>query len=590
MEGQERMAKETPKFNRTLAQYFTNLRLEKQDGVWRECRFSGEKFYIRPEDIAFYKRIGVPLPTLHPNERWRRLSAYENSYNIFRITSAWSKKPIIAAYPPETPYKIYEHQVWRSDKWDPISFGHQWIASKGFFNQFSELQKLVPRPNLITYPTNIGSDYTNTSSNLKNCYLVFNTLSGENLYYVDGHDRSMDCVDGNSFTNSTNCYSCRDITNSYHCFFCEECSNCLESAFLFDCRNCDRCFMSTNLRNKKYCFRNKQLSKEEYEQHMRGVYLGNYNEVQKYVAEFAKIKRGALYKVDNNIRTVNCLGDYNRDSKNCYFSLYVMKSVGVNYSLGLTDYRDSCDIVGGGGGELCYELMTVSTSGNYGVKLSSQIDNCREVEYCDLCRNCSYCFGCIGLENKSFCILNRQYTEEEYWKLVDHIKTSMLTTGEYGEFFPPALMPIPYKISFATSYTGFDDYARAVKFGYDVSDVKNSAERPSDNGAAVIHGDDLPLDIRAVDDDILTRVVHDTANNRYFRIMPYELDFYRRNGLALPREHPIVRIFRFRKPYAVRLKFYDRRCGKCGATLLSPREVEKYPKLLCEDCYNTEVS
>jgi hypothetical protein len=39
--------------------------------------------------------------------------------------------------------------------------------------------------------------------------------------------------------------------------------------------------------------------------------------------------------------------------------------------------------------------------------------------------NCSFCLGCIGLKNKQFCILNKQYTKEEWYEKVDEIFAQM---------------------------------------------------------------------------------------------------------------------------------------------------------------------
>src|SRR3989344_5866418 len=95
----------TPKFDQALEKYFSDLKLDERGGQWRICRFSGEKFYVRPEDIGFYKKIKVPLPTLSPKERIRRKLAFLNSYNLFKVNSAFSGKSLISQYPPTTPYK-----------------------------------------------------------------------------------------------------------------------------------------------------------------------------------------------------------------------------------------------------------------------------------------------------------------------------------------------------------------------------------------------------------------------------------------------------------------------------------------------------
>ena len=101
------MTSKTPKFDKALANHFAKLKLDERGGQERACRFSGQKFYVRPEDVAFYRQMGTPLPTLRPQERWRRQYAHHNSYNLFRVKSAHSGESIIADHSPDTPSKIY---------------------------------------------------------------------------------------------------------------------------------------------------------------------------------------------------------------------------------------------------------------------------------------------------------------------------------------------------------------------------------------------------------------------------------------------------------------------------------------------------
>jgi hypothetical protein len=55
--------------------------------------------------------------------------------------------------------------------------------------------------------------------------------------------------------------------------------------------------------------------------------------------------------------------------------------------------------------------------------------------------SCSYCLGCIGLRNKSYCIFNKQYTKEEWYDKVDEIFSQMERDGELGMFFPGWINP-----------------------------------------------------------------------------------------------------------------------------------------------------
>ena len=73
--------------------------------------------------------------------------------------------------------------------------------------------------------------------------------------------------------------------------------------------------------------------------------------------------------------------------------------------------------------------------------------------YCDqILEHNDHLFGCVGLRNASYCILNRQYTKEEYESLVPRIIEHMMKTGEWGEFFPSSLSPFGYNETVAQEY------------------------------------------------------------------------------------------------------------------------------------------
>ncbi|MEI8091811.1 MAG: hypothetical protein WCG98_06440 [bacterium] len=74
------------------------------------------------------------------------------------------------------------------------------------------------------------------------------------------------------------------------------------------------------------------------------------------------------------------------------------------------------------------ELMLEAHASGYNGYKSAFVNLCRtnnELLYCDYCMNCQNCFGCAGLQNQSYCILNKQYTKDEYEKLVPQIIEKM---------------------------------------------------------------------------------------------------------------------------------------------------------------------
>jgi len=578
----------TPQFDKALAEYFEKLQpeLDEQGGQERTCRFSGKKFYVRPEDIAFYKRIGVPLPTLSPHERTRRKVGFTNVFNLFRTQSALSGKTIISEYPPNTPYKIYEHEIWNGGGWDPEEFAAEYNPERGFFDQYRDFQLSVPRPSLLSIQST-NSDYTNTVYNLKDCYLVFDAIESEDCAYSSWLEYSKKCYNCYGVLRSDTCYESHTSEDSFKLFFSELSRNCMESAFLYDCRNCEYCFGCTNLRNKKYCFLNEQLTKEEYKKRVEEVNLGDRQVVLQWQKKFEELKKAAIHRAHHNEKSVNCVGDWIRDSRNCYFSNFIQGCENVAYCLGGDKTRDSHDVIVGRDSELSYEMIGIGT---YFTKFSVDANFVRDSEYCNLCENCTNCFACIGLKNRSFCIFNKQYTEEEYWKKIDEIKTDMLRNGEYGEFFPPALCPIPYNISVANSFSGFEDVDNAARFGYKVEDLPSNI---SGVEGEKINASSVPADIKDVSDDILKKIIVDTEHGKEFRYIQKELDFHRQYNFALPTEYYSFGLERKRRAIGpIHFELRTRICAKCGETTQASM-AEDYPgapeKVYCEACYNREV-
>lgn len=163
----------------------------------------------------------------------------------------------------------------------------------------------------------------------------------------------------------------------------------------------------------------------------------------------------------------------------------------------------------------------------------------------------------------------------------------MLKDGQYGEFFGPELALVPYNISVATSYQGFDDIEKAKQYGYV---VENIPEISSETTRQAISASALPKDIKNVQDDICDKVIFDQKNNKKFRYIKAELDFYRKNNLPLALEHPSVRLTEGRKKLGpIALKFYPRGCAKCGKKMQSVYPAGEPAKVYCEECYLKEV-
>ncbi len=577
------MTSKTPQFDKALDEYFSKLEFDEKGGQWRTCRFSSEKFYVRPEDVAFYKKIRVPLPTLSPKERMRSFLAVWNSFNLFYGISSFSGKKILMQYPPNTPYKIYDHQHWFGGEWDAIEYERDCDLSRSFFDQFKNLQLVVPRPNLYVDNTSINSEFTNDSTHLKDCYLVFNSIKSENCHYTICLN-SKDCVDCFDAFDSTICYECFESSELYNCYFVEFSKNCLDSYFLYDCRNCTNCFGGINLRHKKYVFFGEQLTKDEYQSKLSEINLGDRNVLAEYKKKFYEISRNAIHKPHHNEKLVNSSGDYIINSRDCFNCYFVMDSERTAYSIGSTKIRDSYD-VSAVETEFSYECAGAYNC--YKTLFSTMMAGCRDAEYSDFCKNCHDVFGCIALSNKSFCIFNKQYTEGDYWRKVDEIKTKMFKDGEYGEFFPPDSSPFPYNLSIASSYKGYDDFENARRFGYRFEEIKEELDEVKGD---IINAENVPADIKNVKNDILDRIIFDKINNKKFRYTQAELDLHRKFNTPLPLEHFSARLKEKRDKFgSIVLEFFERVCPKCGVKFEAVYRPDDPRIVYCEQCYLKEI-
>ena len=578
------MQSKTPNFDKALDEYFSKLQLDEKGGQWRVCRFSGEKFYVRPEDIKFYKKMRVPLPTMSPNERLRLLLSSWNSYFLFNSTSAFSGKKIVTQFPPNTEYKVWEHQHWFSGNWDAAEYGIEYDLTKSFFDQFKKLKLNVPRPSLFVDNTSINSDYTNDSVYLKDCYLVFNAFNSENCHYSISPVRSKDCFDCFDAFDSTICYECFESHKLYNCKYVEFSKNCLDSYFLYDCRNCTNCFGGVNLRHKKYVFFEEQLTKEEYGKRVGKINLGNRNVLEEYKVKFRELIKKAIHKPNHNEKSVSSMGDYILNSKNCYRSYFVEDSENSSYVIGSHKTRDSYDLTGV---DVENSYFCGGAVRDYKVMFSEMVEDSHDMEYSNLCFNCHDIFGSIGLRNKAFCIFNKQYGEKEYWNILDTIKTKMLGEGEYGEYFPPKLSPFPYNISLMASYKGYDDAEVARKLGYWVEDIKEEA---SEVTGEIVNSDQVPEDVADANDDILNKIIFDKTSNKKFRYTKAELDFHRKHKIALPTKHFTVRLKEKRDKFgSIVLEFFERICPKCGKKFQAVYKPEDPRIVYCEQCYLKEI-
>lgn len=528
------------------------------------CKKTGKQFEITKEDFEFYSRVSpvitdkkYPLhpPSLCSDERIKRRLAFRNERNLYTRKCDFSGETILSTYSPDKPYKVFKQDIWWSDKWDARDYGQEFDFSRPFFEQVDELWKRVPQIALSNSQCE-NSEYTNFTERDKNCYMDFASNRNENCYYCEYTWDSNDCADCFYVEKSELLYMCTYCTNCYHCIYCERCTNSSNLDNCFDCRSCNDCFACTGLRKKSYCILNKQYSEKEYKR-----IIANPEKRNQILQEFKILKLTTPRLYANIINCENCSGDNLRNCKNaieCYNSFDLHDAKFVENSPGKS--RDVYDVSGCCDTELSYELVGVC----FGYMLFSCMYSHTGLShslYCIACKSSKNLFGCIGIKKGEYCILNKQYTKEEYEALLPKIIEHMKRTGEWGEFFPASISPFGYNETVANEYFPMKK-EDAIHERFKWSDYESPTPKTEKSGA----------------------VIECKISKKPFKLIKPEIDFYKKMNLPLPDIHPDLRHLermKARNP----LKIWDRKCSKLGHSIKTTYSPERSEKIYCEKCY-----
>lgn len=589
---------------------------KKMNSENRTCQSCKKIFTIASEDFDFYEKIKAPSPTWCPECRSIRRMSWRNESSLYRHVCGSCKKPIITIYSPHYPRIIYCKECWVSDVWDPKTYGIDYQEDTPFFVQFRKLFDTVPLVLADRKGTTENSEYGNYNGNCKNCYLCFSVALSEDSLYCANSQELKECMDSTGLRNGELCYEAVDSEKNYRCMFIERTRESADSSFLFGCSNAVNCFMSANIRNKSYVFRGKQMSAEDYKKEMTKIDMGDFSVVRELKNEFNAMKLLALRKHAEIKNSMNATGDNITNSKNVFYSFDVNDSENIKYSMRiLKGCRDVYDCHGMVAGELVYEGFGCGFSPRNNL-FSFSVDVSRNLIYCAMCHDSSDCFGCVGLKNQHYCILNKQYEEKEYKELVTKIKNLMDkvpyidTKGRvygYGEFFPSELSPFGYNETIAQDNFPITK-EEAVTQGFLWKDDEKKNHIPT------IFSDMIPKNITDVDESITSEIIQcehkGSCNERCssaFKVTPQEFLLYKKLSVPIPHLCPSCRHFeRLKRRNSLKLWHRQCMCGQPAMTYQNtaihehgsrpcPNGFEtSYPPerpeiVYCEQCYQKEV-
>ena len=539
----------------------------------RNCQNCKKDFIIEPDDFSFYEKIKVPPPTFCPECRLIRRLGNREERSFFKDQCDFCGKEVVSLFSPESNLMVYCSPCWWSDNWDGTQYGRDYDFSKPFFQQFRELQQLVP--NQATNGRNsTNCKYSHGQIRSKDCVFVFGGFQTINCYYCHSPILSCDSMDSDVIWNSDHAYETISSNRVYNTKFVYFSDDCIESSFLFNCIGCTDCFGCVNLRNQKYYIFNQRYSKKEYEKEILKWDLGSYKTIKKAQEKFMELYYKTPRRFTSIINSDNVTGDdikNTKNCKNCFITRDGVENCKNVFTCGLL-LKDSQDVTfGGDTSELLYEVSGSTQSQR--VLFTRGSNNLVDVEYSENIYGGSNLLGCAKLRQKKYCILNKQYTKEEYEKLVPRIKQHMNDMPyvdkkgrvyKYGEFFPVETFLWAYNETWANKYYPLTKN-EALEQGYN---WREPIKREYD---ITIKSKDLPDDIKNVSDAILGEVIECEHNNEscnhqcteVFKILQNELEFYRQMNLALPHLCPNCRYYeRLKKVNPPKL--YNRKCMCSG--------------------------
>lgn len=556
----------------------------------QSCAQCSTSFELNDDDLRMLDLLSpeiggikqsLPPPTLCPDCRLQRRMACVNQLNLYERKCDLTGASVISNLRPGSPYKVYRQEDWYSDKWDATTYGKEFDFSRPFFDQWEELCQSVPRPNLFTgFEFDENCEYTNHSGKNKNCYLIFDSDENRDCYYSYSANGCVNCVDCFRTRKSELCYECIDSVQCYSSAFLQECDNCSDSLFLKNCTGCKNCLMCSNLKNKEYYVENKPLSKQEFEAFRKK--LESNSTLQSAKNRFEKLKLEFPQRYMHGLHNEDCVGDYLVHCKNavhCYDSENLWDCRYVYQ--GFMPLKNCMDIQECGDGELLYECCVAGYDIHNCSFCSHVLAHMHNLQYCSLTPHCNDCFGCIGTQRKQYCILNKQYTKEEYEALVPKIIEHMRKTKEWGEYFPILKSTYSYNESLAQDYYPLTKEEVVAKGWVWLEEVEKMDQYM---GPKI----EVPDALDDVTDDICKQILTCDVSNKQYKIIPQELRFYRQVRLPLPRKSFFQRHkdrMAMRNPRIL----FQRACDNCKTQVQTTYSPDRPEKVYCETCFQDSL-
>ncbi|MDP2630652.1 MAG: hypothetical protein Q8P56_04545 [Candidatus Uhrbacteria bacterium] len=556
----------------------------------KKCSQCKKEFEVTDQDRRLGEQFAVPERTCCFECTQKQLLCRRNTRTLYARKCDSTGEDMISIYPADSPFKVYKSDIWYSDKWSPFDFGRDIDFSRPFFEQFDELQRAVPWLGLLNMQA-VDSDYCNNTYGNTRCYLIFGGDHNTDCMYGELGMRNKDTLDCDLGNDNELCYEVMSSFNCYSSRFVYDSKNCNDCAYVIDCASCSDCILCTNLKNKQYCIENMQYGRDEYFERKKQLLSGSYEQQRKNSQRFLELRGDRIVKYAHLITCEDSTGDY---LKSCKASANTfdgsesenMKDI-IFTSLGRDCFYSSMI---GDKSELVYN--SISTYNVFRALFSHFIVDSSDVEYSCLVMNSKNIFGCAAMNRGEYCILNKQYTPDEFHAMRARLIEHMKKTGEWGEFFPPSLSQYGYNETVAYQYFPLSK-EEALSQGFRWQD-----NLPGTRGKETVAPGLIPDMVDDAPDSFSKEILACADCGKNYRILSQELAFYKKIQEALPRRCPDCR-------YVARLKIrnphelWHRQCmcdqsghehvDRCTIEFETSYAPNRSERVYCEACYQKEV-
>lgn len=549
----------------------------------KNCKKCKNEFEVDENDYIFYDRINVPVPEYCPTcrQQWRTL--FRNFKTFYKRPSSKSGKMIISMYNPDVKFPVWDIDEWWADDWDAMDYGLQLDLSIPFIKQLAEISGKVPRFAIMNSKS-VNCEYSNMVFESKNCFYVFGCVGDENCDYGHIVWYSKDCIDNLYVNKSELCYECIDCLNSNKLLYSQECESCVDSVGLYDCRGCVNCLGCVGLRQQTYQIFNQQVSKDEYQQFLNKYPLNEESSIIYILNKKEELRKKIPTRATYGSHNDNVSGDHIYNSHNVVKSFDVKIGENSRYCYTAGNIIESYDATFNPNIEYGYQTLNSLSCNN--VIATHMVQDSSFLFYSKACYNCKNSFGCFGLRNKEYCILNKQYTKEEYNKLVPQIIENMKGTGDWGNFFPISMCPFAYNESIANEYMPITK-DEALKQGFTWRD-----DIPRTTGQENCKYEDLPKNPDEYsDENLLGKILKCESCGYNYKFISREITFYKRMKLAIP-----TKCFNCRHQARMDMRnpriLNETDCFLCGEKMMTTYRNDKHKiyKIYCENCYKREIN